>query len=231
MPIITIASTKGGVGKSTIAVNIATQLQKNGIRVALLDGDPQGSVTKWNLVREAVIQDGVNLPSIFVASAQGESLLSIALDKSQQGYWVIIDSAGVDNTVTRQTLLKTDYILTLSAPSPLDLWEIDTLLKMVQSLERAQNRRVPVILLFNKVSTNKNVKGVQEAISFLNESLISPTHIFSTSVKDRIIYQHSIREGKGVIEYTPANSEARLEIANIVSELIDFHNERTNKQN
>jgi chromosome partitioning protein len=225
MPIITIASTKGGVGKSTIAVNIAVQLIRNGLSVALLDGDIQGSLSKWNLVRESQIQEGVKLPSIFVANAQGETLLSIALDKSKQGFWVLIDSAGVDSSSTRAILLKTDYVLTLSAPSPLDLWEIDTLLKLVQNLERAQNRKVPTILLFNKVGT---AKGIQDALLFLSESNINPTHILNTSVKDRIVYQHSIREGKSVIEFTPSNSGAISEITNITNELINIYNQSIN---
>ena len=222
MPIITVASTKGGVGKSTVAANLATQLSKMQVPVALLDGDPQGSVTKWNNVREIMISQGENMPSIFVASAQGDSLLSLALDKSAQGYIVIIDSAGVDNTSTRSALLRTDYILTLSAHSALDLWEIDTLLKVVQNLERAQKRRIPTLLLFNKVSSNKHVKGVQEALDFLQESFITPSYIFESVMKDRIIYQHIFREGKGVVEYMPVNTEARQEIKNVTEELVEF---------
>ena len=47
MPVITIASTKGGVGKSTLAVNLSAQFAKQGHDVALLDADPQGSAFKW----------------------------------------------------------------------------------------------------------------------------------------------------------------------------------------
>lgn len=229
MPILTAASTKGGVGKTTIAVNAAIELSRQGVSVALLDGDPQGSVSKWNLVREAARLEGEKLDSIFVANAQGESLLQLALEKSRQGEWVIIDSAGVDHVSSRNALLRTDYILTLAAPSPLDLWEVDTLIKLARNLGQVQNRRIPTLLLFNKVSPNPSVKGVAEAVEFLNEAMIYPDFIFETCVKDRIVYQHSIREGKGVAEFTPINADARQEIAGVCRELLSFHRQHSAK--
>lgn len=226
MPIITVASTKGGVGKTTIAINIAVQLHNEGVPVALLDGDPQGSVAKWNLVREAARSEGESIDSIFVVSAQGETLLRLALDKAAEGFWVIIDSAGFDHVSTRNTLLRTDYIITLAAPSPLDLWEIDTLIKLAGNLSQAQRRRVPVTLLFNKVSSNPQVKAVPEALEFLSTAMIFPDYTFETVVKDRIVYQHSMREGRGVSEFTPMNAEARNEIASLVAELRQYDQNR-----
>ena len=219
MPVITIASTKGGVGKSTLAVNLSAQFAKQEHAVALLDADPQGSAFKWNTVRQSVIDAGTELPSIFAASVQGQTLLDLSKEKSDQGYYVFIDSAGVDNQSTRSALVRSDYVLMIAAPSTLDLWELGTLLKAIDGLGKAQKRNVPVFLLFNKVSTHPNVKSVSDALDYMRESLIFPTHTFDSVVKDRIAYQHAIREGMGVVEHKPVNRDARYEMKKVTDEL------------
>ena len=219
MPVITIASTKGGVGKSTLAINLSVQFAKQGLNAALLDADPQGSAFKWNTVRQALIDTGAKLSPIFVASAQGQTLLDLSKEKSDQGYHVFIDSAGVDNQSTRSALVRSDYVLMVAAPSTLDLWEIGTLLKSIDGLGKVQKREVPVFLLFNKVSTHPNVKSVSDALDFMQDSLIFPTHTFNAVVKDRIVYQHAIREGAGVVEHKPYNRDARFEMRKVVEEL------------
>ena len=145
MPVITIASTKGGVGKSTLAVNLSAQFAKQGHDVALLDADPQGSAFKWNTVRQAVIDEGVKLSPIFVASVQGQTLLDLSKEKSDQGYYVFIDSAGVDNQSTRSALVRSDYVLMVAAPSTLDLWELGTLLKAIDGLGKGTEAERPGI--------------------------------------------------------------------------------------
>ena len=61
MAIITIASTKGGVGKSTFILNLATVMLNHGKKVAILDADNQNTVSKWHKVREYVISTGEKL--------------------------------------------------------------------------------------------------------------------------------------------------------------------------
>ena len=85
MYIITVASTKGGVGKSTVVLNLATVLLNQGKKVAVLDADSQGTVSKWAKVRDYMIDSGEKIPKLFVAGVRGEALLEIANDKKQQG--------------------------------------------------------------------------------------------------------------------------------------------------
>ena len=112
MCIITVSSTKGGVGKSTLSFNIATFLLSQGKKIAILDADTQGTLSKCSKVREYMIDQGVDLKSLFVAGVSSEALFEIANDKKQQGYIVLIDSPGADDINMRSALLRSDIILT-----------------------------------------------------------------------------------------------------------------------
>ena len=220
MPIITVASTKGGVGKTTLAVNLALALKARGLPTIILDADKQSSAGQWNQVREAVRESGANLSPLFVAAAQGPGLLELAVSKSNQNEWVLIDSAGTDSKSTREALLRSDLVLTAAAPSPVELWQVETLLRLIIQLSEVQRRRVPVALVFNRAPTHPLAKSIEEAKSFLLDAPIQPNHVCAAVIKDRVVFQHSFREGKGVHEYLPADANARLEIEALADELI-----------
>lgn len=214
MNILTIASTKGGVGKSTFVLNLATLIQNLGKKVAILDADSQGTISKWNKIREYIKHNDERLPSIFVASARGESLLEIANDKKNQGYTVLIDSPGVDDKNMRSALLRSDYVITTCPTSPVDLWEIETLLNILKKLQSIQNRKIPLILVFNKVSPRYKEGSIKEANEFLQASNIYPDYILPYCICERAVFKHSINDGKGVIEYSPSDAKAISEIKN-----------------
>jgi chromosome partitioning protein len=222
MAIITIASTKGGVGKSTFILNLATVMLHHGKKVAILDADNQNTVSKWHKVREYVINAGERLTEIFVASARGESLLDIANDKSAQGYFVLIDSPGVDDSNMRGALLRSDYVITTCPPSAVDLWEVETLINILKKLQSAQNRRVPLILIFNKVPTRHATLALNEALTFFEQNNITPTYILNASIKDRVAFKNSIKDGKGVIESSPMDPKAVAEIEACYNEIIQI---------
>ena len=214
MTILTIASTKGGVGKSTFVLNLATVIQNSGKKVAILDADSQGTVSKWNKVREYMRQEDKQIPSIFVASARGEALLEIANDKNQQGYIVLIDSPGVDDINMRAALLRSDYIITTCPPSPVDLWEVETLMNILKKLQDIQNRKIPLMLIFNKVPPRYKEGSVREAENFFNTNNIYPDFVLPSCICERAAFKHSIKDGKGVIEYSPQDPKAIAEIKN-----------------
>lgn len=206
MSIYTVASTKGGVGKSTFVLNLATTIHSTGRKVAVLDADAQGTVSKWNKVREYIRQGESSIPPLFVVSARGEALLEIANDKKNQGYTVLIDSPGVDDSNMRAALLRSDYVITTCPISPVDLWEVETLIDIQKRLQEIQNRKIPLMLVFNKVSPRHETGSVKEAKEFFATNNIFPNHIISSCLCERAVFKHSIKDGKGVIEYTPSES-------------------------
>ena len=220
MTILTIASTKGGVGKSTFVINLASIFLNEDKKVAVLDADIQNTVSKWNRVREFMIMEGANLKQMFVASARGNTLLEIAQDKKQQGYTVLIDSTGADDSNMRGTLLRSDYVLTLCSLSPVDLWEVESLQKILKNLQTIQNRKLPLVLIFNKVPTNHSKLAISDSIKFFEDNNIAPDFIVKTPIKERVVFKHSIRDGKGVVDYSPLNKKAQAEMYDCYKELL-----------
>lgn len=222
MSIITIASTKGGVGKSTFTINLASVFLNNDKKVAILDADMQNSISKWNKIREYMISEGANLKSMFVASARGEALMEIASDKKNQGYTVLIDSPGVDDSNMRAALLRSDYIVTPCPISSIDLWEVENLIKIIKNLQTIQNRKIPLILVFNKVPARHSQTPLLEARQFFETNNIHPDFILKNSIKDRVVFKHSIRDGKAVIDYYPFDEKAKEEMIGCYNEIFEI---------
>ena len=115
MQVIVIATQKGGSGTSTNARSIAAELTGRG-RVALLDIDPQGSLTKWWQRRET---DDLQLITGLTCADQ----ISKAVETLRgQGFdWLIIDTPGARDEATRIALRSADLVLVPVHPSQDDL--------------------------------------------------------------------------------------------------------------
>lgn len=222
MYIITIASTKGGVGKSTLVLNLATVLLNQGKKVAVLDADSQGTVSKWAKVRDYMIDSGEKIPKLFVAGVGGEALWEVANDKKQQGYVVLIDSPGVDDSNMRSSLLRSDIVVTACPTSAIDLWEIESLMNILKKLRSIQNRKIPLVLLFNKVPSIHSHLAIKEALDFFDQNHICPDYILKSIIKERVAFKHSIKSGRGVIECSPQDEKATNEIQECANEILSI---------
>ncbi len=222
MSIITVASTKGGVGKSTFIINLASIFLMNDKKIAILDADIQNSVGKWNKIREYMIAEGANIKPLFIASSRGEALIEVANDKKNQGYTVLIDSPGIDDANMRTALLRSDYIINPCPVSSIDLWEVESLMKIINNLQRIQHRKIPLILVFNKVPTRHSTTPVTEARKFFDDNNIIPDYILEHSIKERVVFKHSIRDGKTIVDYSPFDEKAKKEMTGCYYEIMDI---------
>ena len=136
--IISFNSIKGGVGKSTLAVNFAAWLVKEGHDVLLIDGDEQETVSDFTAWREQTLgHTGYTLVNMTGANLRRQ----VEQMKAKYAY-IVIDTGGRDTTSQRAALSVADVALIPFAPRSFDLWTIN---KVIDVIEEVQSiRTVPI---------------------------------------------------------------------------------------
>jgi len=128
--IITIANSKGGVGKSTLAVHLEAWLHEQGKRVTLADCDTQQSSSEW--IREAV--PGVKA----VRLDNPDVILNDLPSLNQDADFVVADGPGSQTETSRALLLRADLAI---VPCKASMLEIRALAKATEVLRQAQDIR------------------------------------------------------------------------------------------
>jgi chromosome partitioning protein len=113
--IIGVLNRKGGVGKTTIAINVAATLSVAGVRVLLVDADPQASALSWSSLRER--------DPLFAVVGMARPTLHREIPGIAAKFDVVIIDGGPGvNDLGRAAILASDLVLIPVQPSPYDVW-------------------------------------------------------------------------------------------------------------
>ena len=209
--IITLGHTKGGVGKSTLALNIAIERIRSGADLLLIDGDPrQTSVSKAAGIRnDANISP--TLPCVVLDNARSfRHQVGLLKDKYQD---LVIDVGGKDSSSLRAALTVTDVLLLPVAPESVEIWAIDDILELVKEAQSIHNFRVMAILNRAKPAGRDN----DDTMSVLRE--YSDIEIIPASIGNRGVFSSAFGRGMSAVEYRPINIKAAQEISKLVKTL------------
>jgi chromosome partitioning protein len=206
MKVFVIANQKGGVGKSTIACNLAVNFSVKNNNVLLIDTDIQESSISFRALRQS---DDIKSISIKTPTIHKDI-------KSFENFdIVVIDAGGRDNGVLRSAILSAAHgiLIVPTLPSVYDLWATEDTLKIIQDARVYQN--IKSYILINQVIKANIVKETEEA---LNELIVKyEMKLLNTSIFSRVVYRNSIKEGKGAIEM--ADKKAKEEMEQLTIEL------------
>lgn len=206
--IVVIGSQKGGVGKSTLAVNVGGYLLEKGRSVMIVDADDQQSVMSWYNDRDESRQ---RLP---VVSASG-NIKNTLYELNKHYDYVIADTAGRDSQELRSGLLAADIFITPIRPSQMDL---DTVSHISNVFNTAldYNETAKGYVLLNMCPTNIFVDEAHQAAELLKE--YPALSLVNSRIYDRKIYRDTW--GDSVTVQESNNAKAKDEIKNLVEEVV-----------
>ena len=201
MKIVAIISQKGGAGKTTLALNLATAAEINGKTTALFDLDPQASSMSWKDSRS------IESPAVLsIHAARIDYYLKISRDSGAN--LIIFDTAPHSQKDALDAANVADLILIPCKPSLIDLRAINS------SVQIAKIAGKKAIAVLNQIPSRGTLtKEAAEAIKNYGISLAP------VSIGNRIAFVHAFTLGRSVLETEP-NSKASEEIRSLYSFII-----------
>ena len=203
--IITIAQHKGGAGKTSLAAHLAaTWSVDKGRRVALLDLDPQKSLTHWFQMRSEKMGDDNTMT---LCASQGWRVQAELTRAKRDADVIVIDSPGRDDLGTRTAVRAADIVIMPVQPSPIDVWASKPTLDMIAKEGTA------ALIVLNRLPSRS--KLTDNLIVDLKRGSVP---IARSALGNRICFASSLVEGKGITETEP-HSVAAAEVKLLADEI------------
>jgi len=195
--VIAILNQKGGVGKTTLAVHVATAFARSKKRVLLLDADPQGSALDWAAARQGEkLFPVVGLPK---ASIHKE-LPTLAADYDL----VVIDGPPRVYDVARSAIMASDLVLVPVQPSPYDVWAAKEIMILLNEAAVYKPNLKRAFAINRKIVNTAIGRDVSEALSEY------PIPVLETAISQRVAFAESATQGLTVYDldaFMPASQE------------------------
>jgi chromosome partitioning protein len=216
MTVLTLASLKGGTGKSTVGENLSVAWAHQGGKVCIVEADETvRSVAKWHGARTMRDNYGTSeVPALTLFETHGN--INHALrDLGREHDFVVVDTAGKDSREMRTGMIASDIVLIPMGTTQKDLESLDELLPILEQA-RDLNPALRALVVLNQVDTNVFETGSKAARGYLAE--FPEVQLLESYVYDRVAYQNVDAEGLGVVEWT--DRKARAEIRELAGELM-----------
>lgn len=209
--IITLASKKGGTGKSTVCASLAATLALRGHRVLVVDADPQGSVAgaAWTA------PDDQPFPATVVSLAGAGAKLARELKQHVERFdFILIDTeAGTAFEATQSALLVSDLVIVPCQPSGADVRALSLLTPLIAQV-RPLNEDLQAVILPSRVGRNTVARTLSPVLA--NHGL----PVLRSAIADRAAFLEVLTTGVPVQRQGRSGKEAVREVEALADEVL-----------
>lgn len=207
MKVVGILHGKGGVGKSTIAVNLARTLQLRGLSVVIIDCDAQGTAQSWKASRD----DSEELPAVF--GVEKASALEADVRRLSDSFDVAIIDGGAHLDKIHAAIIKTsDLALVPVQPSPTDIWPTEQLVDLITRRQEVTGGPDAAFVISRRKVGSKLGDTVQDVLSRFKLPVWEGTC-------DRVSYAEAMGKGRSVVEMS--DNKAAKEIKTLTDQVLN----------
>jgi chromosome partitioning protein len=204
MKVVSILNRKGGVGKSTIACQLARSLQLEGYEVLVVDTDSQGTASDW-------AETGENMPLVVKID---RATLDEDIPRAGGAYdYVIVDGAAKASRMNTSAVKASDLVLIPVQPSAVDVWPVKEMVDIIEARQEATDKPAARFVVSRAVVGTKLASSISDALSGLD------VPVCGSHIHQRVAYAEAMGLGKGVMDMSGAE-KATDEVRDLTNEVI-----------
>lgn len=221
MPVIAVSNPKGGAGKSTTTLLLATYLAQSGASVCVLDADPNQPILDWKT------KGKTKSPIHVVGGVKETNLMEVLESQTQQ--FVFIDLEGTASVLVSRSIALADFVIIPVQASAVDVRQAGKAIRAVRDEEKVAQRsnparRIPFMVLMTRTpAPGAPVSSVQRQLEAEIEAAGIPR--FKTSLAERLAYKAIFVERLSLAElgdHKVGNLEAAAQnIHELATELVE----------
>ena len=208
--IIAFLNQKGGVGKTTLSINMAADLANRGHKVLLIDADKQGSSSTWASLRE-------DAPFQVVSLAR-ENMARDTLKLAADFEFTVIDGPPHAEEIARSCIIAADFVALPIEPSGLSTWAVDLTVKQVQEAQEYKETLKCGFVVSRKIRNTVIGRQIREMAAG------GGIPILTAEVENRVPFAESLTMGQSIFEWAP-ESPAAHEIQSLTKEILSHGTE------